>query len=358
MLDIDQTAGTQTDRRARRRCSRRRKQRINFQIAGRGRYTYQCILGGFVPADKLQEHDATTGTSSGPTSRRRWRSTAARSRAASACCKAATRRSSNPLTQLPVGRRGHGRAGDLAQQRARQHARGAAGVPRRHRADPQRRDGDREVGPRAGSSGSRSRPGAITFYVGSRRSTSARSATSCTAICRASTAPARRSIRNAYRPEQLAVADAEVAGRAAAGRARAPTRTGSRRRSSSSWASATSTRRTTEDGRRAPDRAGRRSGTSTPTSTSRRCRCCWTSTWRLGPPAKVVRYFEIIKEKWPAEEIPFAKIVKVGAAYHEMGEYERSYLVFRATVESSFAPRERRGRLPRSAGRVRSAAST
>ena len=55
-----------------------------------------------------------------------------------------------------------------------------------------------------------------------------------------------------------------------------------------------------------------------------------------GPAAQVVRYFEIIKEKWPAEEIPFAKIVKVGAAYHEMGEYERSFLVFRATVESSF----------------------
>ena len=49
-----------------------------------------------------------------------------------------------------------------------------------------------------------------------------------------------------------------------------------------------------------------------------------------------MRYFEIIKEKWPDLEIPFEKIVKVGAAYHEMGEYERSYLVFRATVESSF----------------------
>ena len=57
----------------------------------------------------------------------------------------------------------------------------------------------------------------------------------------------------------------------------------------------------------------------------------------IGPPAKIVHYFEIIKEKWPNEEIPFAKIVKVGAAYHEMGEYERSYLVFRATVESNFA---------------------
>ncbi len=57
---------------------------------------------------------------------------------------------------------------------------------------------------------------------------------------------------------------------------------------------------------------------------------------KLGPPSDVVRYFEIVKEKWPQEEIPFDKIVKVGAAYHEMGEYERSYLVFRATVESNF----------------------
>ena len=48
-----------------------------------------------------------------------------------------------------------------------------------------------------------------------------------------------------------------------------------------------------------------------------------------GPPAKVVRYFEIIKEKWPDFEVPFEKIMKVGAAYHEIGEYERSYLVFR-----------------------------
>ena len=55
-----------------------------------------------------------------------------------------------------------------------------------------------------------------------------------------------------------------------------------------------------------------------------------------GPPAQIVRYFEIIKEKWPDLEVPFEKIMKVGAAYHEIGEYERSYLVFRATVESSF----------------------
>lgn len=55
-----------------------------------------------------------------------------------------------------------------------------------------------------------------------------------------------------------------------------------------------------------------------------------------GPPAEVVRYFEIIKEKWPDLELSFEKIMKVGAAYHELGEYERSYLVFRATIASSF----------------------
>jgi tetratricopeptide (TPR) repeat protein len=56
----------------------------------------------------------------------------------------------------------------------------------------------------------------------------------------------------------------------------------------------------------------------------------------LGPPAEVVRYFEIIKEQWPDLEIPFEKILKVGSAYHEMGEYERSFLIYRAIVESRF----------------------
>ena len=57
---------------------------------------------------------------------------------------------------------------------------------------------------------------------------------------------------------------------------------------------------------------------------------------KLGPAHKVVEYFEIVKEKWPTLEIDFDKILKIGAAYHTLGEYERSYLVFRATVEASF----------------------
>jgi len=55
-----------------------------------------------------------------------------------------------------------------------------------------------------------------------------------------------------------------------------------------------------------------------------------------GPPSLVVKYFEIIIEKFPELEISFAKLLKVADAYHEIGEYERSYLVFRATVEANF----------------------
>ena len=56
-----------------------------------------------------------------------------------------------------------------------------------------------------------------------------------------------------------------------------------------------------------------------------------------GVAERIVHYFEIVREKWPTENIPFAKILRVGTAYDEMGEFERSYLVFRATIESSFS---------------------
>jgi len=53
-------------------------------------------------------------------------------------------------------------------------------------------------------------------------------------------------------------------------------------------------------------------------------------------PADVVRFFEILKEKYPELTIPFDEIVKVGDAYVTMKEYERGLLVFKATADSSF----------------------
>ncbi|MHC2069702.1 tetratricopeptide repeat protein [Bremerella sp. T1] len=52
--------------------------------------------------------------------------------------------------------------------------------------------------------------------------------------------------------------------------------------------------------------------------------------------AEAIKFFELLIEKFPDEKIPFAKLLKVGDAYNELGEYERSYLVFRATVEANF----------------------
>ncbi|QEG41940.1 tetratricopeptide repeat protein [Roseimaritima ulvae] len=49
-----------------------------------------------------------------------------------------------------------------------------------------------------------------------------------------------------------------------------------------------------------------------------------------------VRYFEILKEKFPDVELSFENILRVAKSYQELGEYERSYLVYRATVEASF----------------------
>lgn len=51
---------------------------------------------------------------------------------------------------------------------------------------------------------------------------------------------------------------------------------------------------------------------------------------------KLVEYFEILKEIYPDLFIPFQKILTIGKAYHDLGEYERAYLVYRATVEASF----------------------
>jgi len=56
----------------------------------------------------------------------------------------------------------------------------------------------------------------------------------------------------------------------------------------------------------------------------------------LNQPDKVVHYFEILKVKWPDYEIPFDKILQIATCYERLGEYERSFLIFRAILESSF----------------------
>ena len=51
---------------------------------------------------------------------------------------------------------------------------------------------------------------------------------------------------------------------------------------------------------------------------------------------KVVQYFEILRERFPELYIPFDKILVVGRAYRDIEEYERAYLVYKATIDASF----------------------
>jgi TolA-binding protein len=51
---------------------------------------------------------------------------------------------------------------------------------------------------------------------------------------------------------------------------------------------------------------------------------------------KIVDLFEILRERYPQLEIPYDKILVVGKAYTDIGEFERSWLVYRAAIAASF----------------------
>ncbi len=51
---------------------------------------------------------------------------------------------------------------------------------------------------------------------------------------------------------------------------------------------------------------------------------------------KIVDVFEVLRERYPDLEVPFDRILAVGRAYRDIGEYERALLVFKATIDASF----------------------
>jgi tetratricopeptide (TPR) repeat protein len=52
--------------------------------------------------------------------------------------------------------------------------------------------------------------------------------------------------------------------------------------------------------------------------------------------ARIVDLFEVLRERYPQLEIPYDKILVVGRAYADIGEFERSWLVYRAAIAASF----------------------
>ena len=312
------------------------RQRINFQMTGRGRYTYQCILEGFVPADE------SAGTTKAWEVKRTYEPAPLEVEGRPVprgfgLVQGSYRTFRNRLTQLPVGRRGvveiqlqrQGIAVDTPESQLEYLVvtdpipAGAAVVEGSVKGGFERF----EIG-----------PGAITFYVGSRRFIQP-----IRYELRGYLAGQYRAgptqVRDAYRPDMLAVCQPqELAVLPEGAKSGDPYRL--------------TPQELYDLGKHAFERDDFQAAAKHLTQL--------VENWnlkpdvyrdvvtrlldvhlKLGPPAKVVEYFEIIKEKWPTQEIPFDKIVQVGAAYHEMGEYERSYLIFRATIENRFGRESR-----------------
>lgn len=51
---------------------------------------------------------------------------------------------------------------------------------------------------------------------------------------------------------------------------------------------------------------------------------------------RIVRFFEVLREKHPEVTIPFERILATAEAYRSIEEYERSYLLLRAAIEETF----------------------
>ncbi len=307
------------------------KQRINIQIAGRGRYTHQAILSGFVAADKL------TGTTKDWTVTRIYEPAPLELDGQDiprgfGVLSGSYNTFRNPLTQLPVGKRGHVELhihrdnvpqntpdGNLEYLVVTEPIPSGASVA--------------EKSIRGGFERFELSPGAITFYIGNRHGIEDIHY-DLHGYLPGQYRGAPTTVRNAYRPEQLAVAQAKSLtvlplGEKSNDQYRLTPQElyelGKRQFAKHNFA---------EAGKHLADLLEH--WNANPDTYKDAVRMLVDVSLELSQPKEIVRYFEIIKEKYPDLEFPFEKILKVGSAYAELGEYERSYLVFRATVEGSF----------------------
>jgi len=308
------------------------KQRIEFQIAGRGRYAYQCILGGFVPADQLKSTtnlwEVRRNYDPAPLDRE--------GKPVPRGFDVLTGGYStfhNPLTELPVARRGevelsiwrNALAGEVPEAQL-EYLVVTEPIPCgcSVAADSVRGGFERfEIA-----------PGEITFYVGSRRHVGSIRYDLVGYLPGAYRAGP-TVVRNAYRPGELIASKAKSLAVLPLG-------------AESKDEYRLTPRELFELGKLefAADRmeAAQKhleelveKWNLRPEVYKEAVTTLLDSYLATGASERIVHYFEIVREKWPAENIPFEKILKVGAAYDAIGEFERSYLVFRATIESSFS---------------------
>lgn len=307
------------------------KQRVSFQIVGRGRYTYQATLSGFVPAEKLASttKDWHVNRIYEPAPREFDGEVIPRG---FGVLQGGYTPFRNPLSQLPVGQRGHV---TLEMWRANV----PSGTPEEQLeylvlVEPLPCGATViEQSITGGFERYEISPGAITFFIGNRTHIEPiqfdlhgylpgqyRAAPSV--------------LQNAYRPGELAVSQSKSLTVLPLGRQSIDEykltpqelfELGKRHFAKRGFETAKGLLEDLE-----------KAGTLQAEVHQQSVQMLLDIYLELGPAERIVHYFEIVKERYPATEIPFEKIVKVGAAYDRIGEYERSYLVFRATIEGSF----------------------
>jgi hypothetical protein len=326
-LQITDATGTQTIE-VPARLLKEGRQRINFQMTGRGRFSYLCSYGGFVATDKLKS--TTT----------EWRVTRTYEPAPREIDGRPLPRGfgilqgnytvfRNPLTQLPVGQRGHVelrivRRVPQTKAESREYLVVTEPLPSGATVIEQSVSGDFER--------FETGPGQITFFVGNRQYATIHYEVHGYLAGAYRAAPT--AVRNAYRVDQFTLAEPKslavlpAGGKSADEYKYSPQELyelGKRHFEAKQYAPARDHLvQLVNNWNLQPDFYK---------SAARMLLECYLET---GPAAEIVRYFEINIEKWPDEEIPLTMITKVGAAYDDLGEYERSFLVYRAGVEGSF----------------------
>jgi hypothetical protein len=306
------------------------RQEIRFQMTGRGRYTYQCMLTGFVPAGELRS------TTDSWLARRVFEPAPLEAGGRQIgrgfhIVEGAYKSFRNPLTQLPVGRRAIVQLG-LQRRNAAEGAGAQQEYLLVHETIP---SGTEVVADSVTGSFDHYEitPGGITFYLGNwRRPGTIRYELHGVVPGQYRAAPTL--IRNAYRPEQMFVAEAMPLSVIPAGQESSdPYRlTPVELFELGTWYY--------EQG--LYEQAAKHLGELVANWSLRQATyqnvvpMLLDVHLELGPPEEIVRYFEILIERWPDREISFEKGLKIGAAYHEMGEFERSYIAFRGSVEGRF----------------------
>ncbi|HVJ80316.1 MAG TPA: hypothetical protein VNC50_04525, partial [Planctomycetia bacterium] len=341
-IEVDPSAGTKLVAVPADRLAKQGRQRVQFRLTGRGRYAFQCVYGGFVPADKLKStrEDWYVGRGYQPAALEVDGKPLPRG---FDILTGQYQHFTNPLTQLPVGLRTdvtiefHRRQAALDEPGAHPYFVLTEPIPNGTTVIESSIHGDferYEIG-----------PGEITFYIGARyvggNPYFGPIGYQLGGYLPGEYKVAPTVLRDAYRPERIAVGGgASLAVLPQGAKSKDDYRLTPRELFELGKIHYGKREFKTAIDRLAELFTTWNLNADAYKETARMLLDCHLE---LGPAPAIVKYFEIIKEKHPDLEITFAKILKVGGAYHEIGEYERSYLVFRATVEASFSKESEAG---------------